>query len=111
MGDVLRVLYLFSRSLWLPEIASELEGFVRTLGERAYSLREVEEAVRKLEELGLVKTKRGIRASIAEREEETILVTLSSEESLISMLASDEKVRRYRQILFDALSSLRRNLR
>ncbi|MCD6084153.1 MAG: hypothetical protein J7J20_01280 [Desulfurococcales archaeon] len=110
MGDVLRVLYLFSGTLWLPELITELSGFKRTLGEEGGipKKNKVEDAVNLLNMAGLVSVRPGIRATASSRGEKTLLISLTRRDDVLSHLSSDEKVRKYHQAWRDALSGIRR---
>ena len=98
MGDVIRVLHLSLGSLWLPEIFMELRGFKETLQESVPKEEVIEEAVRRLGELGIVTLEEGVRASLSGRNERTYLVRLKRNPELIKALASDEKIAKYRDI-------------
>ncbi len=98
MGDVIRVLHLSLGSLWLPEIFMELRGFKETLQESIPKEEVIEEAVRRLGELGIVTLEEGVRASLSGRNERTYLVRLKKNPELIKALASDEKITKYRDI-------------
>ena len=109
MGDVLRVLYLFSGTLWLPELITELSGFKRTLGEGEIPKKnKVEDAVNLLNMAGLVTVRPGIRATASSKGEKTLLISLARRDDVLSHLSSDEKVCKYRQAWRDALSGIRR---
>jgi len=96
MGDVLRTLFLFSGALWLPELLGEYEGFVRTLGEEPVDKKVVAEAVKKLEEVGLVEVRPGIRATNVRGGEETFLISLVRAPEVLEALSTDSRVMRYR---------------
>ena len=98
MGDVIRVLHLSLGSLWLPEIFMELRGFKETLQESIPKEEVIEEAVRRLGELGIVTLEEGVRASLSGRNERTYLVRLKRNPELIKVLASDEKIAKYRDV-------------
>ena len=109
MGDVLRVLYLFSGTLWLPELITELTGFKRTLGEEADipKRKKVEDAVNLLNMTGLVSVRPGIRATASSKGEKTFLISLVRKDEVLAHLSSDEKVRKYHQAWRDALQSMK----
>ncbi|MCD6340592.1 MAG: hypothetical protein J7L51_01390, partial [Desulfurococcales archaeon] len=90
MGDVLRVLYLFSGTLWLPELIVELSGFKETLGEGedVPKRRKVEDAVNLLNMAGLVSIKPGIRATASSKGEKTILVSLVRKDEVLTELST-----------------------
>jgi len=98
MGDVIRVLHLSLGSLWLPEIFMELRGFKETLQESIPKEEVIEEAIRRLGELGIVTLEEGVRASLSGRNERTYLVRLKRNPELIKVLASDEKIAKYRDV-------------
>ncbi|MCD6510271.1 MAG: hypothetical protein J7L11_07805 [Thermoprotei archaeon] len=97
MGDVLRVLYLF-KSLWLPEVISELSSFRTTLGEEMPKADDVREAVIRLAELKLVTMKEGVKASLANGGIRSFLVTLNLSARQANLLALDERIRTYQQL-------------
>ncbi len=98
MGDVVRVLHLSLGSLWLPEVIMELRGFKETLQEEMPKEDIIEEAVRRLSELGIVTLEEGVRASLSGRNERTYLVRLRRDPELVKALAGDEKIAKYRDI-------------
>jgi hypothetical protein len=95
MGDVLRTLYLFSGTLWLPELYNEYVGFARTLGEEPVEFEDVREAVASLRELNLVVATEGIRGTSKPEGERTLLISLSKSPELRSMLGGDSRVLAY----------------
>jgi len=109
MGDVLRVLYLFSGTLWLPELIVELSGFKKTLGEGedVPKRRKIEDAVNLLNMAGLVSIKPGIRATASSKGEKTILISLVRKDEVLTELSMDEKVRKYLQAWKEALGNIR----
>ena len=107
MGDILRVLLVCMGALWLPELRAELEGFRRTLGEEPPTESEVSEALRELEEAGLVRVKPGIRATHRPEGERTYLVELVRDESVLRAIAADERLARYSRIWDEVLAELR----
>jgi hypothetical protein len=107
MGDILRVLLVCMGALWLPELKAELEGFRRTLGEEPPSEPEIEEALRELESTGLVRVKPGIRATHRPEGERTYLIQLTRDESILRIIAADDRLARYTKIWEDVLAELR----
>ena len=109
MGDVLRVLYLFSGTLWLPELIVELSGFKETLGEGGSIPKrsKIEDAVNLLNMAGLVNVKPGIRATASSKGEKTLLISLVRKDEVLAELSMDEKVRKYMQAWKEALSNIR----
>ncbi len=107
MGDVLRVLYLFSGTLWLPELIVELSGFKETLGEGGDipKRKKIEDAVNILNMAGLVSIKPGIRATASSKGEKTILISLTRKDEVLAELSMDEKVRKYLQAWREALGN------
>ncbi len=95
MGDVLRTLYLFSGTLWLPELYNEYVGFVRTLGEEPVDFEDVKEAVEVLREVNLVTATEGIRGTSKPEGERTLLISLSKDLELRSRLGRDRRVLAY----------------
>lgn len=109
LGDVLRVLYLFSGTLWLPELISELSGFKETLKEESLiPTKKIEDAVNILNVAGLVSIRPGIRATVSGKGEKTILISLVRNDEVLKALSQDEKVLKYMQAWKEALSSLRK---
>ncbi len=98
MGDVVRVLHLSLGSLWLPEVIMEIRGFKETLQEEVPKEEVIEEAVRRLSELGIVTLEEGVRASLSGRNQRTYLVKLRRDPGIIKALANDEKIAKYRDI-------------
>ncbi len=102
MGDIMRVLYLY-RSLWLPEIKSEVESLVTTLGETPYSSREINEAIKQLISLGLVFVREGIKASLRDEGQQSILLTININDECVQHLLEDERLQRYQYARVRAL--------
>jgi len=94
-GDVLRTLYLFSGTLWLPELYSEYTGFVRTLNEEPASRKLIEDAVAILEREGYIETKPGIRGTSRPEGEKTLLISLKFSVEIKNALSIDERVNAY----------------
>jgi len=109
MGDVLRILALFTGSLWLWEIYLELKGFRTTLSEEPPTLGDIVRAVDRLSKEGFVTAEKRIRASLRGEGFEDLLVSLNLGLEERTRLLMDSRVRRYqlaRQRAFTEFSSL-----
>ncbi len=95
LGDVLRTLYLFSGTLWLPELYNEYVGFVRTLNEEPESYEEIKSAVEELGRMGLVRVTEGVRGTAKPEGEKTLLISLKDDRDLRSALSMDSRVNAY----------------
>ena len=97
MGDVLRVLALSLGAIWLSEIRYEVEAFRRTLGEyEDVTEEEVEEAVLRLRDLGLIACEHRIRGVLDERQGvPDLLVSIRSRAEVAKVLRRDERTQRY----------------
>jgi len=98
-GDILRVLYMFFGRLWFSEIVDEVNAFRSTLGLGTVEPRVVREALKLLEREGAVKIEESVRASLARGAVPDLLVSLVPDHELVPMLASDERIRRYREFV------------
>ena len=107
MGDILRTLYLFSGTLWLPELIAEMDGFKRTLQEAGVNEEAVKTALKTLSDMGFVTLKPGIRATFSRHGEETVLVSLVRDPQVLEALSRDRKVVEYRRIWREATRAFR----
>ena len=94
-ADILRTLYLFSGTLWLPELYDEYVGFVRTLGEVPAEKKAVEKAIERLASKGLVQVRKGVRATASPKGEETFLISFANPLKAREILSADERVMKY----------------
>lgn len=107
MGDILRTLYLFSGTLWLPELIAEMDGFKRTLQEATVNEEAVKKALQLLSGMGFVALKPGIRATFSRHGEETVLIALVRDPQILDALSRDRKVVEYRRIWREATRAFR----
>jgi len=97
-GDAIRVLGLFYGVLWQSELLSEMIALRVTLGEpeESVSFRDVERAVKMLEERGIVSVEDRLRASLSNvRGVPDKLVKLVGYPELLKVLVVDERMQRY----------------
>ena len=98
MGDILRVLTIFTGALWLWEIYQELKGFRFTLGEEPPTLGDVTRAINKLSNEGFILTEKRIRASLGGEGIEDVLITLNLSPRERIKLLMDKRVREYQSV-------------
>ena len=90
---------MFFGRLWFSEIVDEVNAFRSTLGLGTVEPRVVREALKLLEREGAVKIEESVRASLARGAVPDLLVSLVPDHELVPMLASDERIRRYREFV------------
>ncbi len=100
MADILRILSLTFGKLWLFEIVGEVNALRRTLniGEEV-SYNECLEAIRELAKNKLISFEEKIRGSFtSSRGEPDLLIELSNRSVAATLLAIDDKIRKYLEI-------------
>lgn len=103
MGDTLRVLGLSMGRLWLQEMKAEIEAFRRTLDrESEVNEKLLKEAVRRLEDMGLVIAESKVRATYGGGEPD-LLVGSTDFPVLLIKLRKDEQFCRYKRTLEEVL--------
>jgi len=97
MLDILRILSVFYGVLWKTEISQDLIKFYRTIGEpEIVNPKMIDEAIRNLENMGLIKTKERIRGMpLSTQTYQDLLVHLTDKFATKKILQKDEKYRKY----------------
>jgi len=97
MLDILRILSVFYGVLWKTEISQDLIKFYRTIGEpEIVNPKMIDEAIRNLENLGLIKTEERIRGiPLSTKKYQDLLVHLTDKFATKKILQKDEKYRKY----------------
>jgi len=97
MLDILRILSVFYGVLWKTEISQDLIKFYRTIGEpEIVNPKMIDEAIRNLENLGLIKTEERIRGiPLSTKTYQDLLVHLTDKFATKKILQKDEKYRKY----------------
>ncbi len=97
MLDILRILSVFYGVLWKTEISQDLIKFYRTIGEpEIVNPKMIDEAIKNLENLGLIKTEERIRGiPLSTKTYQDLLVHLTDKFATKKILQKDEKYRKY----------------
>jgi len=97
MLDILRILSVFYGVLWKTEISQDLIKFYRTIGElEIVNPKMIDEAIKNLENMGLIKTEKRIRGMpLSTQTYQDLLVHLTDKFATKKILQKDKKYRKY----------------
>jgi hypothetical protein len=103
MGDIVRVLSICMGALWIRELYMEIDAFYRSLDETPPKQTSVEEALSRLEDMGIIEMTPAIKATMGPEGEKTVLVRLLQYNRVVSRIRKDSRLAdyiiRYKRIL------------
>ena len=99
MGDILRVLALCMGALWIDELYDEVNAFRISLGDSLISRSDVDEAIGRLRDIGLITIEDRIKAGEFGEGVRSKLVSLKDLGDVYIYIRLDDRYNRYKELL------------